>query len=354
MKNVLSFFLIVFFSVAAFAQVPQGISYQAIAFNATGGPVTSANVGVRVSILSGSATGPSVYVETHTKTTNAQGLFNLVIGQGTVVSGTFAGIDWAASSKFLKVEIDPAGGTSYTSVGSNQLMSVPFALSAASVVNSGNNTVLDQLIDSRSTNIAFRDNYDSKVYAYSTALGAWSSQTYNSSASPTVTGTKGNFYFRDNYDSKFYVFNSKSGVWSSQTYNSSASPTPITDTLSGDYAFVDNYAYMVYVYAVKTGTWSSQSYNPSTSVTLISSKGNFAFRDNYDYKVYAFSGSSGTWSSQSYNPSASPTVNTSNGSFYFRDNYDSKVYMFNSRTAVWTSQTYNPSASPTIIISEVE
>jgi hypothetical protein len=70
------------------------ISYQAIAANGSGNPIVNSNVGVRLSILDNSASGSTLYIETQTKTTNAQGLFNLVIGQGTVTAGTFAGINW--------------------------------------------------------------------------------------------------------------------------------------------------------------------------------------------------------------------------------------------------------------------
>ena len=58
--------------------------------------------------------------KTHTPTTNAQGLFNLNIGEGSPTLGVFSGIDWASGSKFVKVEVDPNGGTNYTSTGVNQ------------------------------------------------------------------------------------------------------------------------------------------------------------------------------------------------------------------------------------------
>jgi hypothetical protein len=112
----------------ALAQVPQGISYQAIAFNSGGTPVANGNVGVKISILDNSISGTVVYSETHTKATNAQGLFNLNIGQGSPTIGSFSTINWSINSKFLKVELDPNGGTSYTTVGTNQLMSVPYSL----------------------------------------------------------------------------------------------------------------------------------------------------------------------------------------------------------------------------------
>lgn len=125
-----------FISFLTFAQVPQGISYQAIALNSSGTPVVSSNVRLKLSILDVSATGTVLYSETHLKTTNPNGLFTLTIGQGTVVSGVFNTINWAANSKFLKVEMDATGGTTYALVGTTQLLSVPYALAADSLVTS--------------------------------------------------------------------------------------------------------------------------------------------------------------------------------------------------------------------------
>lgn len=135
MKRIISLYIFLI-STAIFAQVPQGISYQAIALNNSGNPVVSSNVGIRLSILNNSATGTVLYTETHTKTTNAQGLFNLVIGQGTSTFGTFNTINWNVNSKFLKVEMDVAGGTNYVLVGTTQLLSVPYALAADSLITS--------------------------------------------------------------------------------------------------------------------------------------------------------------------------------------------------------------------------
>lgn len=120
--------MVMAFSIVAFAQVPQGVSYQAIALNASGYPVGNTLIGVRLSILDNSVTGTVVYTETHTTTTNDRGLYNLVIGQGTPVSGLFPSIDWGTNYKFLKVELDIAGGTNYVLAGTTQLWSVPYAL----------------------------------------------------------------------------------------------------------------------------------------------------------------------------------------------------------------------------------
>jgi uncharacterized protein (TIGR02145 family) len=112
------------------AQAPQGIPYQAIARNASGAAIASTVVRVRFSIRDSIATGAIRYQETHNPTTSALGLFSVNVGMGTVVSGSFSGINWGRNAKFLQVELDPAGGTTYTDLGTTQMMSVPYALQA--------------------------------------------------------------------------------------------------------------------------------------------------------------------------------------------------------------------------------
>lgn len=114
-----------------FAQAPQKMSYQAVIRNSSNALVTNTQVGMQISILQGSASGTPVYVETQTPSTNANGLVSLEIGTGTIVTGTFAGINWAAGPYFIKTETDPTGGTAYTIAGTNELMSVPYALFSA-------------------------------------------------------------------------------------------------------------------------------------------------------------------------------------------------------------------------------
>ena len=130
MKRIFLIFAGVFFTACIYAQVPDKISYQAIIRDANKDLVKSQNVGIRISILQGSANGTAVYIETHIDTTNTNGLLTIIIGEGTVVTGTFSTIDWALGPYFLKTETDPSGGTSYDINGVSQLMSVPYALYA--------------------------------------------------------------------------------------------------------------------------------------------------------------------------------------------------------------------------------
>ena len=118
------------FSISSFAQAPNKMSYQAVIRDASNNLVANQSVGVRISILKGSASGSSVFVETHSATTNANGLVSVEIGNGTNVSGSISGINWGTDAYFIKTETDPTGGTSYSISATNQLLSVPYALSS--------------------------------------------------------------------------------------------------------------------------------------------------------------------------------------------------------------------------------
>jgi hypothetical protein len=114
-----------------FAQAPQKMSYQAVIRNSNDSLLISTPVGMRISLVQGTPSGTVVFSETQTATTNANGLVSLQIGTGTAVSGTFAGIDWAAGPYYVKTETDLNGGANYTITSSNELLSVPYALFSA-------------------------------------------------------------------------------------------------------------------------------------------------------------------------------------------------------------------------------
>jgi len=113
----------------AFGQSPEKMSYQAVIRNSSNQLVTNQAIGMQISILQGSASGTEVYIETHTPTSNANGLVSLEIGTGATY-GNFSEIDWSQGPYFLKVETDIEGGTNYTINGISQLLSVPYALHA--------------------------------------------------------------------------------------------------------------------------------------------------------------------------------------------------------------------------------
>jgi hypothetical protein len=131
MKKIFYVFALLGFSIAALAQAPQAVCYQAVATDQTGHELVSQNIKVRLSILKGSANGTEEWVETHAVTTDGFGLFDLQIGNGSRTGGaqtTLSNIRWGTDKYFLKVEMDITGGNNYSLMGTNQLISVPYAL----------------------------------------------------------------------------------------------------------------------------------------------------------------------------------------------------------------------------------
>ena len=131
MKKVTLSLLFLLIVRVVWAQVPQQISYQSVIRDGNNVVVASSPVGIKISLLKGSPTGPAVYIETHSKTTNSNGLVSLEIGTGTVVSESFASIDWANGPYLIQTETDPTGGTNYSIPAVIGLNSVPYALYAA-------------------------------------------------------------------------------------------------------------------------------------------------------------------------------------------------------------------------------
>ena len=124
-----------FISITSFGQAPDGINYQAVIRKTSGALVTNSPVAIRVQIKQTSATGTVVFSERQTAITSAYGLVNLVIGQGTLLSGNFSTINWSTGNYWVSLGVDFSNGTNYVDYGSQRLMSVPYALYAK---NAGN------------------------------------------------------------------------------------------------------------------------------------------------------------------------------------------------------------------------
>ncbi|MCK5338992.1 MAG: DUF1566 domain-containing protein [Bacteroidales bacterium] len=123
-----------------FAQAFEKISYQAVIRDANDNLVTNQIVGMQVSILVGAGTA---YIETHTPTTNANGLISIEIGGGTLVSGMWSMIYWAYGECYIKTDVDPTGGTNYTITATSQLLGVPYAIYAETAITADTAGVAD-------------------------------------------------------------------------------------------------------------------------------------------------------------------------------------------------------------------
>lgn len=131
MKRLLILFTLLINEILVYGQsVPPGIPYQAVVRNLDGSVAANVNLTARFTLHQNTTDGAVEFQETHALVSNAQGLVSAVIGQGTAVQSNFSSIVWSNITKFLQVEMDLGSG--YVDLGTQQLMSVPFAMYAAS------------------------------------------------------------------------------------------------------------------------------------------------------------------------------------------------------------------------------
>ena len=136
MKRIL--LLLLFVSSLGFSQ-SSGITYQAVIYNPNGeelpgidnpyAPLTNQDVCLQFGIVD--ADGNVEYQEEVQVTTDAFGMVNLLIGTNTQTGGyaaDFAGIEWSADAKFLKVDLDIKGNcTDFEELSNQPFTYVPFA-----------------------------------------------------------------------------------------------------------------------------------------------------------------------------------------------------------------------------------
>ena len=126
MKNLLTALAMACVSIVS-AQAPAQIKYQGVARDAAGNTINNGTLIVFFEIHDVSPTGTVIYSETHNGVvTNQFGLFSVSIGSVTPIGPTV----FAGGNEYLEVSID--FGSGMTSMGTSQMLSVPYAIYADS------------------------------------------------------------------------------------------------------------------------------------------------------------------------------------------------------------------------------
>lgn len=124
MKSILQFIkstaVLIIALISMISHAQQGVNYQGVARNSEGNVITDTEIELGININKSTADGDTVYSETHTTLTDANGVFSIVIGQGVSIS-TIENIDWSETNHFLNVWLDGE------EVGTTEFMSVPYA-----------------------------------------------------------------------------------------------------------------------------------------------------------------------------------------------------------------------------------
>ncbi len=215
MKKLFTLFTTLLVTVAIWAQSPQKMSYQAVIRNSTNALVINTPIGMKISILQGSASGTAVYSEIQTPTTNANGLISIEIGGGV----GFDAIDWPTGSFFIMTETDPTGGTDYTITGTSQLLSVPYALHSKTAESiSGGITETDPVFAASPANAISTGNIANwnTAYGWGNHAGLYRPISYV----PTWNEITSNpFVFTSAANNQLIKYNSTSGKWENWTAN---------------------------------------------------------------------------------------------------------------------------------------
>lgn len=151
------------------AQAPQLFNYQGIARDAKGNPLSNKTMTLKLSVLpTADATEPE-YEETQTVKTNEFGLYTLQIGNGNPSFGNMKTVKWETGNKYVRVGIDPNGGSNFVNAGTNQLLSVPYAIyadKAGLASKMENDKIRTGAVNSNPTHVAGDANYVSKFTGF--------------------------------------------------------------------------------------------------------------------------------------------------------------------------------------------
>ena len=99
--NILQIFLLLLFAYTANAQ--HGINYKAVINDDSGNPLGNMPVTVQFTILENGTI--NAYQETHSQTTDENGILIVTIGEGSPASGDFSTIDWGSNPHFLNTSM---------------------------------------------------------------------------------------------------------------------------------------------------------------------------------------------------------------------------------------------------------
>ncbi len=136
-KTILSLFLLSLYFTNLNAQINKGINFQGVARNSNGIILANKIIGLRLSIKNDSLNGMIEYQEIKSITTNAIGLFSVVVGskqdRNIISIGNFENINWSNTEKYLQVEVDITGELYFSSIGIQKINYVPYAFYADKV-----------------------------------------------------------------------------------------------------------------------------------------------------------------------------------------------------------------------------
>ena len=121
-KQKILIILLLLYSISSYSQ-SKFINYQGVASDNNGNILANQTLDIKIGLKFGFIQSVTRYDEIHSVTTDANGVFNLKIGNGNRLSGNYNDLTWQEKA-FVRVSING------TIVGTTELLAVPFALNA--------------------------------------------------------------------------------------------------------------------------------------------------------------------------------------------------------------------------------
>ena len=142
--KVLLFLFCLLASKSLFSQgqvVPDGILFQAVARDANNNAAGNRNIFIQIYIKKGNVNGSTDYSESFKVVSSSEGIFSIIIGQGTRLTGpsSLKMLDWAKTMYFvnIKIAIEPTlpnpnwkADNNYVDIGTSQLWTVPYSFTS--------------------------------------------------------------------------------------------------------------------------------------------------------------------------------------------------------------------------------
>ncbi|MDX9929617.1 MAG: tail fiber domain-containing protein [Bacteroidales bacterium] len=142
-KGLFTLAMVLFLAGNSVGQIPQGFNYQALARDGDGVIMSMTDLVIEISILSDIEREEFLWIEEHQVTTGRDGLFSLVVGQGTRTGGlilTFDNIDWVSGRRYIRTRISFKGD--WMNMGDTRLWSVPYSMVADKALELEGNPVM--------------------------------------------------------------------------------------------------------------------------------------------------------------------------------------------------------------------
>ena len=237
-------------SMATMAQ--NGFNYQAVIRDENGNLLVNQKIALRITLLNGEN---PLYQEQQTLTTNAYGAISVVVGTGTILSGTsFANVPWSNGNISMRTEFnpDPDNSSTFDVIGTTLLQSVPVAEYAKKTgeVENPTNIKIQATATTGDEDALFEvnDNDGNVVFAvYKSGVRVYVDDTDNGGKAAksgfAVTGRKAKdgeastYFAVDNYGTQVYV----DDEGSDKAAKAKFAVTSVKKGKDGETAEVENY-----------------------------------------------------------------------------------------------------------------